>query len=121
MQGLRRFTGDKLFGTARRTEVLKALALLEETYARELARLLGAPLLTVQRLVDALERDAIVVTRRTGNERRINFNPRFHAVRELRALLLAMATVDDRIVDAVKSLRRRPRRKGKPLGRPPIP
>jgi DNA-binding transcriptional ArsR family regulator len=113
--------GSKLFGTARRTEVLKALGVLEETYARELARLLGAPLLTVQRLIDALERDGVVVTRRIGNERRISFNPRFFAVRELRALLFRMAQTDDRIVEAVRSLRRRPRRKGKPLPTPSVP
>jgi hypothetical protein len=121
MEASRRLAGDKLFGTARRTEFLKALALLDETYAREAARVLGAPLLTVQRLVGALERDAIVVTRRIGNERRITFNPRFSAMRELRALLLAMATADHRIVDAVCSLRRLPKRKGKLLRKLPVP
>ncbi len=40
----------------------RAIALLDEMYAREIARLIDAPLISVQRIVDALERDEIVVT-----------------------------------------------------------
>ncbi len=39
----------KLFGTATRTKVLVGLALLGESYPRELSRLLGLPLMSVQR------------------------------------------------------------------------
>jgi hypothetical protein len=107
--------GQKLFGTARRTEVLEALALLEETYARELARVLDAPLITIQRLVDGLEREGVVVTRLIGKERRITFNPRFYAGKELKALLLRLSEGDVRVSNSVNALRRRPRKKGKPL------
>ena len=107
--------GETLFGSARRTEVLAAIALLEETYAREIARLLLAPLLSVQRIVDGLERDGIIVTRTVGVERRIEFNPRFYAVSELKALLFRLSDRNARLTDAVNGLRRRPRRKGKAL------
>ncbi len=107
--------GATLFGSSRRTEVLAAIALLDETYAREIARLLAAPLLSVQRIVDGLERDGIIATRTVGVERRIEFNPRFFAVIELKALLLRLSDRNEPLTDAVKSLRRRPRRKGKAL------
>lgn len=105
----------RLFGSERRTEILLAIGLLEETYARELARLLGAPLVTVQRVVDSLDRESIVSTRLVGRLRRITLNPRYFARRELAALLLRLAKADAALVAAVESLRRSPRKRGKPL------
>ena len=107
--------GETLFGSARRTEILATIALLDETYAREISRLLAAPLISVQRIVEALERDGIIATRIVGVERRIAFNPRFYAISELKALLLRLSDRNDRLTDAVDGLRRRPRRKGKSL------
>jgi DNA-binding transcriptional ArsR family regulator len=108
-------TQTRLFGTERRTEVLIAIRLLEETYARELARVLGAPLLSVQRIVDALEGEGILAIRSSGRERRITLNPRYFALSELRALLLRLSTATPQIVKAVESLRLSPRKKGKAL------
>lgn len=105
----------KLFGSRRRTEVLLGVALLGETYARELARLLNAPLLSVQRVVDALDEEGVVAVRSFGKERRVTLNPRFFAIAELRALLLRLAEGETEIQQAVSSLRRSPRRKGKEL------
>ncbi len=102
-----------MLGSARKTEVLEVIALLDETYAREISRLIVAPLISVQRIIDALERDGIVVTRMIGVERRIAFNPRFHAVRELKALLLRLSDQNAALLETVSALRRRPRRKGK--------
>jgi hypothetical protein len=106
---------SRLFGSARRTEVLMGIALLEETYARELARVLAAPLLSVQRIVEALDREGAVATRLVGQQRRVTLNPKYFARKELAALLRRLALGDQRLLDAVGSMRRRPRRKGKPL------
>lgn len=106
---------SRLFGSERRTEVLIAIALLGETYAREVARVLSAPLLSVQRIVDALEADGILAIRATGRERRMTLSPRFFAVRELRELLLRLSEADADLLQAAGSLRRSPRKKGKPL------
>ncbi|HEY5257902.1 MAG TPA: hypothetical protein VIJ12_05920 [Candidatus Baltobacteraceae bacterium] len=108
-------TSSRLFGSVRRTEVLMGIALLEETYARELARVLEAPLLSVQRIVDALDREGIVATRLIGRQRRVTLNPRYFARKELEPVLRRLAQGDQRLLDAVGSMRRRPRRKGKPL------
>jgi hypothetical protein len=110
-----RLGGPRLFGSRRRTEVLLATALLEETYARELARVLGAPLISVQRIVDALDVAGVFATRLTGRLRRITLNPRYFAVKELEMLLRRLALADQPLVDAVGAIRRRSRRKGKPL------
>jgi sugar-specific transcriptional regulator TrmB len=104
-----------LFGSRRKTEVLVLLALLEETYPRELARLLGAPLLSVQGIVNALEREGFISTRLIGGQRRVTLNPRFFAARQLKELLMRLAEADDRLSTIAASMRRRPRRKGKPL------
>lgn len=105
----------RLFGSRRRTEVLLAIALLEETYARELARVLGAPLISVQRIVDALDIEGIIATRLAGRLRRITLNPRYFAGKEIETLLRRLALADQPLVDAAGAIRRRPRRKGKPL------
>ena len=104
-----------MFGSARRTEVLLGIALLEETYARELARVLEAPLLSVQRIVDALDREGVVATRLIGQKRRVTLNPKYFARKELEQLLRRLALSDPRLLDVIGSMRRRPRRKGKPL------
>ncbi len=106
-------TGSRLFGSQRRTEVLIDLGLLEETYSREPARVLDAPLLSVQWIVDSLERESALATRLIGRERRVTLSPRYFAVRELRPLLACLADADERLVHAVEVLRRRPRKRGK--------
>lgn len=105
----------RLFGSARRTEVLVSIALLEHTYAREIARVLGAPLLSVQRIVDALESDGILAVRLSGRERRMTLNPRYVAAAELRVLLLRLSRAYPGVRQSVAVLRRSPRKKGKAM------
>jgi len=106
---------QKLFGTRRRTEVLILVALLGETYPTELARLLGAPLYSIQTIVDALDRDGILATRLLGNTRRVDLDPRYFAFKELRQLLLRIAEAEPGLRAAATQRRSRPRRLGKPL------
>lgn len=49
--------GLELFGSALRTKILVHLALLGETYAPELANLIGVSRVTVRRVLDDLERE----------------------------------------------------------------
>lgn len=107
--------GLKVFGTERRTQVLLAVCLLEETYPRELARMMDAPLISVQRVVDALESEGLIGTRLSGGTRRIRLNPRYFAYEELRQLLGRLAKVRSPLIDAIESLRRSPRKRGKRL------
>jgi DNA-binding transcriptional ArsR family regulator len=108
-------TASSPFGGQARTRVLLALRLLEESYPRELARLLDLPLSGVQGALRGLERDGLVAGRLTGRTRLVRLNPRYFAREELQRYLLALAGADLELHDRVTALRRRPRASGKPL------
>lgn len=103
------------FGGSARTRVLVALRLLDDSYPRELARLLEIPLSGVQVALRGLERDGLVAARDAGRTRLFRLNPRYFARDELRAYLLRLADPDETLRHRVTALRRRPRRTGKPL------
>ena len=103
------------FGSQTRTRALLALSLLEETYARELARILEVSISVLQKAILGLERDGLVAARRVGRTRVITLNPRYFARRELLAFLNRLAEPEDRLRAAVAKLRKRPRRSGKRL------
>ena len=105
----------RLFGSRRRTEVLILIALIGESYPTEVARLLGAPLYSIQTIVDALDKEGIVATRLIGNQRRVTLDPGYFAYRQLETLLLRLAEAEPRLLGAAASRRSRPRRAGKPL------
>ena len=107
----------KLFGSATRTRVVIMALALRETYPRELARLAGVPLISVQRIVDDLEREGILASRLSGNQRRVNINTEWIAAQELRALAVRLAETIPDIRTALEAERRRPRRRGKPIDR----
>jgi len=109
--------GFKVFGSPTRTRVVIIALSLRETYPRELARISGVPLVTVQRIVEDLEREGILATRLSGNQRRVIVNPEWFASKELRALALRLAEVAPEIRAALDAERRRARRRGKPVDR----
>jgi len=109
--------GPKLFGSVTRTRVVVMALALRETYPRELARLAGAPLISVQRIVDDLERQGILASRLAGNQRRVAVNPDWIAARELRDLAVRLAETVPDIRAAFDAERRRPRRRGKIVDR----
>jgi DNA-binding transcriptional ArsR family regulator len=102
------------FGGQARTRVLLALRLLDESYPRELARVLGLPLSGVQMAVRGLERDGLVAARTAGRMRLVRLNPRYFAREELQRYLLVLAAADAALQDRVAEMRRRPRASGKP-------
>ena len=108
-------TRSNPFGGTARTRVLIALQLLEESFPRELARTLGSSLSGIQTALRGLERDGIVAGRTVGRMRLYRFEPRYFAMRELRAYLSRLASTEPVMERRVNSLRRRPRRSGKPM------
>ena len=103
------------FGGQTRTRVLVALRLLDESYPRELSRLIGVPLSGAQVALRGLERDGLVAARSAGRTRLFRLNPRYFALDELRKYLLRLTEPDNELRKRVVELRRRPRRTGKPL------
>ena len=104
---------SKLFGSRRRTQILILLALLGESYPSELVRLLESKLRVVLYIVDGLEEEGIVASRRMGRTRRLMLEPRYYAAKELRALLLALAPGEPTLQKAAAGRRSRPRRRDK--------
>src|SRR5262245_26600598 len=102
------------FGSQARTRVLLALRLVDESYPRELARLLNVPLNGVQMAVRALARDGLVVARAAGRTQLVRLNPRYFAREDLARYLLTLASADATLNRRVAEERRRPRRPGKP-------
>ncbi|MEQ1833121.1 MAG: winged helix-turn-helix domain-containing protein [Candidatus Eisenbacteria bacterium] len=92
-----------------------ALRLLEESYARELSRVLGSSLSGVQVALRGLERDGLIAGRSVGRTRVFRFDPRYFALNELRAYLMRLGENEPKLSSAVQALRRRPRRTGKPM------
>lgn len=103
------------FGGQARTLVLLALVLLEESFPRELARLLQVSLNGVQQALRRLEVDGLVAARAAGRTRLYRLNPRYFAREELREYLKRLAKAEDDLLERTAKLRRRPRRAGKPL------
>ena len=103
------------FGGRARTLVLLALSLLEESFPRELARLLEVPLNGIQQALRRLEVDGLVAARAAGRTRLYRLNPRYFAREELENYLRRLAGVETEMAERIAQLRRRPRRAGKPL------
>lgn len=107
--------GLRLFGTVARSRTLLTIALLGESYPREIARIAGVPLMSAQRAVNDLEAQGVVSSRIQGTQREVKLNPRYFAFEQLRSLLLRLAAAEPQITETVENLRRRPRRAGKEL------
>jgi DNA-binding MarR family transcriptional regulator len=105
---------SELLGNRNRTAVLVAIRLLGETWASELSALLGLRIYSVQRIVEAYEREGVLVSRTMGRTRRVSLNPRYVAHRELDALLWKLGQHDVALQSMLAAGRRRPRRAGKP-------
>jgi hypothetical protein len=103
------------FGGQTRTRALLALRLIGDSYPRELARILNAPLSGVQKALRGLERDGLVAGRTMGRTRVIQLNPRYFAAETLRAFLLRLTEPEVDLRNRVSAIRKRPRRSGKPL------
>ena len=108
-------TNSSPFGSATRTRVLLTLSLLGESYPRELARVLDAPLSGVQKALQSLELDGIVAGRLVGRTRVFQLDPRYFARDPLKLFLRRLTEPELKLQQCVAALRRRPRRTGKPL------
>jgi DNA-binding transcriptional ArsR family regulator len=107
----------ELFGSQQRTLLMALIAGLGgEAYPRELSRMTGISLLTVQRIVADYERQGVLVSRLLGRVRRLSLNPQYVVARELAALLDAIiADVEPVRAVLLTAARQRPRRAGKAL------
>ena len=103
------------FGGQTRTLVLVALKLLDESFPRELARVLDVSLNGVQQALRGLEKDGLVAGRAAGRTRLYRLNPSYFARQELDDYLGRLSEPEDELSSRIAGLRKRPRRPGKPL------
>jgi predicted transcriptional regulator len=107
---------ETLLGSVNRERVLLFIVARSEGYAREIARYYKSDLDPIQKQLEKLEFGGILVSKTAGRTRLYSFNPRYPFMAELRSLLekaLSFYSVNER--ESLTNIRRRPRRKGKPL------
>jgi DNA-binding transcriptional ArsR family regulator len=103
------------FGGRTRTETLIVLRLLEESFVREIGRLLERPASGVLKALRTLEEDGLVAGRTRGRTRVFRLDPRYFAYDELRKYLERLAEAEPALREQLARLRLRPRKTGKRL------
>ena len=109
---------ERLFGNAVIEKIFFFLLANEKAYATELAKSLSIPLYSVQMAFARLEKGGIVVRQPVGKTQVYQFNPRYPFLPELKALVQkAYDSLPEELRkrDYETRIRKRPRRKGKPL------
>lgn len=107
---------EALLGTVNKERVLLYLFARDEGYPREVAKFYGADLRSIQNQFENLEVGRVLYSRMVGNTRLYAFNPRYPFLEELKALLdKALSFYPDSEREQLVMVRKRPRRKGKPL------
>ncbi len=106
----------ELIGSVNKERVLIYLVARDRGYARQIARFFDAPLDPIQKALDGLERSGVLVSRSVGSTVEYEFNPRYPMRDELRTLLeKALSLYPKDLRGELLTIRKRPRRKGKPL------
>jgi len=107
---------EPLLGSSSSEKVLMFLVARDEGYAREIARFFDTDLAPIQKQLEKLEDGGVLVSRLAGRTRLFSLNPRYPMVDELRALLeKTLQFYPEDVRENLTMVRRRPRRRGKPL------
>lgn len=107
---------EPLLGSVNAERCLLFILARKEGYASEMAKFFDTDLYGVQKQLDKLESGGVLVSYKAGRTRLYRFNPRYSFLKELRALLekaLEFYPTDEQ--ERLRIVRRRPRRRGKPL------
>jgi hypothetical protein len=107
---------EAILGSLSCERVLIFISARKEGYAREIARFFDTGLDPIQKQLDKLELGGVLASRTVGRTRLYEFNPRYAFLKELQHILEKAVTFyspEDR--EHLIMVRRRPRRKGKPL------
>jgi len=107
---------EALVGSPNAERVLLFLAERDRGYPAEIAKTFGVAPSQIQRVMERMERDGLLVAQDVGRTRVYEFNPRFAFRGSVISLFReVLARYPQPIQDAIRLNRRRPRRKGKPL------
>jgi DNA-binding transcriptional ArsR family regulator len=107
---------ESLFTSKTKEQILLYITARNEGYAREIANYYKKSLSLVQSQLDKLEYGNILYSKRIGKTLMYYFNPRYTFLKELRLLLnKAFEFLPVQEKEKLINVRKRPRRKGKPL------
>lgn len=109
---------EKLFGNAVIEKILFYLLLNDKSYASQLREVFGIPLYSIQMALSRLEQGGILVRQPAGKTQIYQWNPRYPFLPELKAFLKKaydFLPEKQRLQFYEAPIRKRPRRKGKPL------
>ncbi len=107
---------EALVGSPNAERVLLFLSEREQGYPAEIAKTFNVAPSQVQRVMERMERDGLLVAKNVGRTRLYEFNPRFAFKDKVVDLFRdALSRYPEELQDKVSLNRRRPRRKGKPL------
>lgn len=107
---------EAIVGSTNAERVLSFLDARESGYASEIAKLYGVGPSMVQKQLDRMERDGLLVHESVGRMRIYSFNPRYAFTKPLRNLMSEVrAAYPKKLRDELELNRRRPRKKNKPL------
>jgi len=107
---------EPLLGSTNAERALLFVATRSEGYASEIAKFYDTDLFGIQKQLDKLENGGVLASRTVGRTRLYSLSPRYAFLPELKALLskaLTFCPPEER--ERLTAVRRRPRRKGKPL------
>jgi hypothetical protein len=107
---------EPLLGSTNAERVLIFILARDQGYASEMARFFDTDLYGIQKQLDKLERGGVLGSYLAGRTRLYRFNPRYPFLKELRLLLGKVLSFYSPVEqERLRVVRRRPRRKGKPL------
>jgi DNA-binding MarR family transcriptional regulator len=107
---------EPLIGSKNAERVLIFIQARDEGYASEIAKFFDTDLYGIQRQLDKLEYGGILISKKVGRTRLYRPNPRYSFLKELKALLSkALSFYPEAEQERLTVVRRRPRRRGKPL------
>lgn len=107
---------NTLFGNKTAEKVLLYMANYKSGYATKIARIFNVSLNMVQKQLNKLEEDNVLVSKLEGQTRIYQFNPRFFLKEELLILLnKILEFMPEEEKQKYYRQRTRPRRRGKPL------
>lgn len=109
---------EKLFGGKNIEKVFFFLLINQRCYGYQLSKIFNQPVSVFQKTLDRLKSGSIIVSFLEGKTRLYQFNPRYPFLKELKDFIAKAYEFlpqeqKDRYYEPV--VRKRPRRKGKPL------
>lgn len=107
---------EAIVGSVSAERALVFIAAREQGYAAEIARVFDTNVSQIQKQLERMERDGLLINEKVGVTRMYSFNPRYAFVDEVKLLMeKALSLYPKDLQQTLKMNRRRPRKKNKPL------